>query len=176
MKKYNNELWREVETYINMWDILKRIEQFCNSWNIFTNNSIVISWKNQIYKFVKSRAQNLIREKYVKIVVWNNYWIEEEEFQTIVYDYLKLTNQKIKEEQFKKIEFFETKIYEDFKKKHNVWIYIEEKTWKIKINLYQRGSEQIEETLKEMMKYINKENIFFQIVSKRSYFIEIIID
>lgn len=79
-----------MEQYVNEWYILHQIERFCLNWKIQDWN-----WdernKKPIYKYNKTKAINIIRDKYKKAEVWWNiiiYCYKEEDLENICNDFL----------------------------------------------------------------------------------------
>jgi len=118
MKTYNLH-WHNLPYYITLGDVLYQVERFCKWWHLeedhnpekYTYTLPRYPWEKFIiryhsfdsakqylgltekYKFIKAKVKKLVEEKYVRIVVGNNYWIDQDDMYNIVNDYLEITKQ-----------------------------------------------------------------------------------
>lgn len=108
---------REIPLLYNEGDVLWIVSDFCDWWHLkedhnedlytyispsyYSDQNRKIKYRNfrdaerylnlkPKYKYYKAKVKRIIEEKYVDVIVWNNYWVRKESIPYIINDYLKL--------------------------------------------------------------------------------------
>lgn len=97
----------EIPHYLTLNETLHLIEKYCFWWHFedeHSESNPIHYWRFDFaartqeaeYKFIETKAKRIIEERYVAVVVWNNYGVDNSRLGEIIEDYLKITNQEWK--------------------------------------------------------------------------------